>query len=214
MHGNSNIKDNNTLHITNLSLFLIPLTFHHTFVTFTATYVDHFLVCYYSCFQSRLLLHIQEPLSSSYRSIFYGTLFAKNASVTFSPTLQRLHPAVVVLMLSQLAFVMFGVGPRRITKLYRSFDKFRSFHLQGEWIWFSVGVLYRSSSGQCVEWRLFDWSALPLTPQSAAAFTETSRELHSSTRPIHKLQGQRIALILGKWPTWCTNSFLCICFYL
>jgi len=19
---------------------------------------------------------------------------------------------------------------------------------------------------------------------------------------------------LGKWPTWCTNSFLCLCFYL
>jgi len=22
------------------------------------------------------------------------------------------------------------------------------------------------------------------------------------------------AMILGKWPTWCTNSFLRICFYL
>jgi hypothetical protein len=74
------VDNNNTLHVTNRSLFPIPVTFHHTFIGFTATYVDYLLVCYYLSLQSRLLSHIQKLLSS-YLSIFNGILFAKNASV-------------------------------------------------------------------------------------------------------------------------------------
>ena len=93
-------------HVTNHSLILISLTFRSTFIGFTATYGAYFVVCYYLCLQSHLLLHIQKPLST-YRATFYGTVFAKHGSVTLSHTWQRLYLALIYA--AQLAFVIFGL---------------------------------------------------------------------------------------------------------
>ena len=78
---------------------------------------------------------------------------------------------------------VFGVGPRGITKINRSSCKCCGFHLLDKWIWYLLGPLYRSGSGQCVGSRRFDWSPFRLPPLETAAFAETSGDLHSSTRP-------------------------------